>query len=218
MKPLTNPQETRSGWGSKNLTQSLPLRGPPCSANCPPSSPGRNRCRLQSYSARRKGNRSSPFVGYGLSAPSSPSEALRHGIALGAGPSHFPPPAPLLPKDQEFPPPGKGGRSAGLAAHPSPSRSKSGPPAGQRSAPSPCGWLPTPHLSWTRASAPRWGGSASPPPSPPLARRGQKDRDLLPTDTLPAPWGRGQKHSLHLHLQPPRPHWVGRTDLTPPLG
>lgn len=125
---------------------------------------------------------------------------------------HFPPPSSEKTKNSRLPV--EGGRSSGLIPTP--------PPAGAKLPVRSLEWVgislsedgcPHPHRSKTKAPALPRGGS---PPPHNIQARG-KDRDLLPSYTLPRVGQGAAASSTHLHIHSPRPYWAGRTDVAPSL-
>lgn len=122
-------------------------------------------------------------------------------------------PSSLLRKDQEFPPPRGRREKLGLDPYPSPSRGKTARPQSSVGTPLSEDGCPHPHRSRTKAPTLPRGGS--PPPHNIQARR--KDRDLLPSYTLPRVGQGAAASSTHLHIHSPHPYWAGRTDVAPCL-
>nr|XP_020751586.1 serine/arginine repetitive matrix protein 1-like [Odocoileus virginianus texanus] len=104
----------------------------------------------------------------------------------------------LLPKDQEFPPLRGRREQLGACSPFLPQQEPNSPSAERRGTPSPCGWLPVPHLRSLLGRA-----SLSPLPTRLQGAAGKTAIFCLATPS--PPWGRGRGNP-HRHLQsPPAP-------------
>lgn len=192
-----------------NSITSWPAPGPTLRANYLPSSPGREPAAPPVLESREKGwpnptLRGMPPDLHAFRNTTAGSTASPRGRAFAL-------PSSLLRKDQEFPPPRGRREKLGLDPYPSPSRGKTARPQSSVGTPLSEDGCPHPHRSRTKAPTLSRGGS--PPPHNIQARR--KDRDLLPSYTLPRVGQGAAASSTHLHIHSPHPYWAGRTDVAP---